>query len=75
MFKSGKTKRRTSVNLNTSILDALDILSARSGDSVSEIVADVLDQYLTEMVRQKFLEPPKDSDGLTLAVSSEEDVG
>lgn len=59
LFRRGSQKEKTSVSLHKPIVDALKTLSERSGDSMSDIISDVLDQYLSEMVEQGFLDKPK----------------
>ena len=50
LFKRGKDKEKTSLMINKPILDALKMLSEESGDSVSDIVCEFLDEYLTALV-------------------------
>lgn len=76
MFRKGKAKSKKTVSLNNPIIHALEVLSDRTGEDISEIVADVLDQYLTQMVEQKHLEPPEALEKLILIKASEkEDAG
>lgn len=68
MFRTGKSKGKQTVSLNTPIINALKVLSERTGEDISEIVSDVLDQYLTEMVKQKHLEPPDVLENVVLTI-------
>jgi hypothetical protein len=58
LFRRGSLKEKTSLSIHTPIFEALKLLSERSGDSMSDIVTDVLDQYLTDMVEAGHLDKP-----------------
>lgn len=58
LFKRGKEKEKTSMMINKPIMDALRMLSDESGDSVSDIVCEFLDEYLTALVTAGVLQAP-----------------
>lgn len=74
-FKRGKLKTKTSLMINTPIVEALEYLSHRSGESVGEIVADVLDQYLTEMQKQGYLPKAEEIEKFIELSKKAEDAG
>lgn len=58
MFKTGPEKEKTSLYLHKPICDALHTLSKKNGISVSDLVAEILDHYLTDYVNKGYLEAP-----------------
>jgi hypothetical protein len=57
-FKRGSKKSRVTVYLNEPIAKALDEVSEKSGENISEIICDVLDQYLTELLKRGLVSLP-----------------
>lgn len=58
LFKTGSAKTKTSLYLHDPIIEALEKIKAKTGDSVSDLVAEALDDYLTNLVELGLLEPP-----------------
>jgi hypothetical protein len=58
LFKTGSIKDKTSLYLHRPIKEHIELLAERNGVSVSDFVADILDDYLTEYVNAGFLKAP-----------------
>jgi hypothetical protein len=58
LFKTGKDKEKTSLYLHKPILQALDTICERTGSSKSDLVCDILDEYLAKLVEAGYLEAP-----------------
>lgn len=61
LFRRGKAedKVKTSVRMHKPIHEALKKISERSGEDLTDLITDIIDQYLTVMVLNKKLPMPK----------------
>ena len=57
-FNTGASTQKTSLYLHDPIIEALNKLKEKTGDSISDLVAEALDDYLTHLVELGHLEPP-----------------